>query len=417
MYNNNTSSTKSTKSFGSGKKKKKQYGNKSNSFRNKSSNRPQQRGGGFKKSTLDPNLLVRKATEEVIVEYESKRTIKDLPIDINLIECLVAKGFSKPTQIQDQTLEYLLDGHDVLGIAQTGSGKTAAFLVPIIQELLQNPQKSYALVVVPTRELASQIQDEFISMSKGLNLYSECFIGGTNINTDIKKLRRSQHIIIGTPGRLLDLIGKKLIDLRKFNTLVLDEFDRMLDMGFIHDMKKIIGGMENRKHSLLFSATLDKTQQSLIDNILSDYKTVKCSNGETTCDHIDQDIIHVGGGDKFKMLCDMLYEKEEFSKVLVFEETKHKVKRLCQKLEKIDITADQIHGNKSQNARQNALNKFKKGKIQVLVATDVAARGIDVSDVTHVINYQIPLTMDSYIHRIGRTGRAGKRGKAFTFVD
>ena len=372
---------------------------------------------GLKKSTLDPTLLIKKATETVVKDYQSDRLIKDLPVSPNLIECLITKGFSSPTEIQDRTLEPLLQGHDLLGIAQTGTGKTGAFLIPIIEQLLQQKQTSYALVVVPTRELAIQVEEEFKSMTKGLGLYSACFIGGTNLNKDLQALRRTTHVIIGTPGRLLDLVNRQALKLAEFKTLVLDEFDRMLDMGFVHDVKRIINGMKNRNHTMLFSATLDKTQERLIAGILQKPVTVKVSNGNTTGDHIDQDIVKIRSGeDKFDVLYNMIIDGN-FQKVLLFEETKHKAKKLCAKLNKADIISDQIHGNKSQNARQNALNAFKKGTIRVLVATDVAARGIDVIDVTHVINYQVPLTFDSYIHRIGRTGRAGKTGKAFTFVD
>ena len=370
-----------------------------------------------KKSTLNPSLLVKKATATVVMDYRSERSIDELPISANLKECLNSKGFRRPTEIQDKTIEALLEGNDLLGIAQTGTGKTGAFLIPIIEQLIEHKNKSFALVVVPTRELATQVEDEFKSMTKGLGLYSNCFIGGTNINTDIHNLRKASHVVIGTPGRLLDLANRGVFSFKKFNTLVLDEFDRMLDMGFVHDVKRMIAELHNRKQTLLFSATLDKTQQSLISSILKNPVTVKVSNGDSTGDHIDQDIVRIANGeDKFTILHEMV-SNDDFQKVLLFEETKHKANKLCAKLNKSGIVSDQIHGNKSQNARQRALNSFKSGKIQVLVATDVAARGIDVSDVTHVINYQVPMTFDSYIHRIGRTGRAGKTGKAYTFVE
>ena len=254
-------------------------------------------------------------------------------------------------------------------------------------------------------------------MTKGLNLFSACFIGGTNINKDLQILRRNSHLVIGTPGRILDLVNRKALDLRKLNTLILDEFDRMLDMGFVHDVKKIIYGMQNRKHTLLFSATLNDKQNNLIKGILKKPVTVKISNGSSTGDNINQDIIRISDqDDKFGILLEML-KRTNFKKILVFEETKHRVNRLCAKLNKAGIKSDQIQGNKSQNARQKALGKFKKGEIKVLVATDVAARGIDISDITHVINYQVPESFDSYIHRIGRTGRAGRPGQAYTFVD
>jgi ATP-dependent RNA helicase RhlE len=391
----------------------KRYAGSSNKYYN-SSRRPS--GAGLKTSTLDPSLLVKEAirTEENI--FRSDRLVSDLPIHVKLKECLAKKGYKRPTEIQDRTLEDLLDGKDLLGIAQTGTGKTGAFLIPIIEQLLYNKMNPYALIVVPTRELATQVEEEFRSMTKGLGLYSACFIGGTNISRDLQNLRRPSHVVIATPGRLLDLTDRRAIDLGKFKILVLDEFDRMLDMGFIHDVKRIIDGMHLRNQTMLFSATHDKTQQSLISSILRNPVTVKVSSGDRPVDSVDQEIIRLKSGeDKLQVLVNLL-SQEDYKKVLLFEETKHRVSKLCLSLNKAGIQADQIHGNKSQNARQHALNAFKQGRIRVLVATDVASRGLDVPDVSHVINYQVPMSHESYIHRIGRTGRAGKGGKAITFV-
>ena len=389
----------------------KKYSSKNNR-KNHSGNRNRR-----KKSTLDPQLLIKKAVISEVKEYESNRDYNSMPIHQQLKDALAIKGYIKPTEIQDRTLEALLDKKDVLGIAQTGTGKTGAFLIPIINQLIENNSNPFALVVVPTRELAIQVQQEFKSMTKGLKLFSACFIGGTNINKDLQILRRDSHLVIGTPGRILDLVNRKALDLRKLNTLILDEFDRMLDMGFVHDVKKILYGMQNRKHTLLFSATLNDKQNKLIKEILNRPVTVKISNGTSTGDNINQDIIKISSeDDKFGILLEML-NRTNFKKILVFEETKHRVNRLCAKLNKAGIKSDQIQGNKSQNARQKALGRFKKGEVKVLVATDVAARGIDISDITHVINYQVPESFDSYIHRIGRTGRAGKTGEAYTFVD
>lgn len=370
-----------------------------------------------KGSTLNPDLLVKEADRGMEVKvFRSDRLVSELPIDTRLKQTLGAKGYKRPTEIQDRTLETLLEGKDILGIAQTGTGKTGAFLIPIIEKLLHKRMNPYALVVVPTRELALQVEEEFKSMARGLGLYSACFIGGTNINRDLQTLHRNSHVVIATPGRLLDLTDRGALKLDRFSTLVLDEFDRMLDMGFIRDVNRILDGMKQRKHTMLFSATLDKSQQALINRILMDHKTVKVSAGDRSGDSIEQDIIRLKPGeDKFAILKKML-NQNDFEKVLLFEETKHRVSRLCMKLNRAGIAAEQIHGNKSQNARQNALKAFKQGRVKVLVATDVAARGLDISDVTHVINYQVPLTHDSYIHRIGRTGRAGKLGKAYTFV-
>lgn len=400
------------------------FSKKRNNNSNSTSSKPKHRGpqkdrrkSGRKKSDLDPQLLVNKANFTEIQEYVSTRTFEDLPIHNSLKAALSQKGFERPTEIQDKSLESLLEGRDILGIAQTGTGKTGAFLIPIIQKLIHHPQRSYALVLVPTRELATQVEDEFKSMSKGLGLNSSCFIGGTNINTDLRVAKQQTNILIATPGRLLDLVNRKAVDLRFFHTLVLDEFDRMLDMGFVHDVRKIVHSMSKRKHNMLFSATLDNKQKKIIEEILENPVTVKVSSGQSTNDNIDQDIIRLKPGeDKFAILLKML-ENPDLEKVLIFEETKHRASRLCEKLIKKGIPSDQIHGNKSQNARQRALDAFKQGKIRCLVATDVAARGIDVSDISHVINFEVPQTFDSYIHRIGRTGRAGKVGKAFTFVD
>ncbi len=368
-------------------------------------------------SPLKPEQLVKEASGKEVVEYKSERTFDSLPISDKLKACLKAKGYERPSEIQDKSLEYLLDKRDILGIAETGTGKTAAFLIPIIEDLQIHRKKSFALILLPTRELAMQVEDEFKSMTKGMGLYSASYIGGTNINTDLKNARRDSNIVIATPGRLLDLVQRRAINLSRFNTLILDEFDRMLDMGFVKDMKQIIAGMKNRNHTLLFSATLDKKQESMINEVLTNPVTVKVSSGEKTNDHISQDVVRVPQGeDKFQVLLNMV-SQENYEKVLVFEETKHQVRKLCAKLNAAGIKSDDIHGNKSQNARQNALNAFKHGYVKVLVATDVASRGIDVNDITHVINYQLPMTYDSYIHRIGRTGRAGKTGVALTFVN
>lgn len=374
-------------------------------------------GSNKKKSQLDPSRLISKAEQEVQKDFQPRKTFKQMQLDERLKETLNKKGFQKPTEIQEKTLEAILTNRDVLGIAQTGTGKTGAFIIPIIQQMLSQKPQHYALVVVPTRELATQVEMEFRSLTKGMGLYSSCFIGGTNLNKDLSSLRRKSNIVIATPGRLLDLVQRKAIDLRSFNTLVLDEFDRMLDMGFINDVQRIIYLMKNRQQTLLFSATINKSQQRLIDEIVQNPAIVKVSNGVSTGKNVSQDIVKVQENEsKLDVLCDML-NSQGFEKIILFEETKHKVNRLTTQLNKRGISALEIHGNKSQNARQKALDAFKGGKVKVLVATDVAARGIDVDDVTHVINYQVPQTYDTYIHRIGRTGRAGKVGQAYTFVQ
>ena len=368
-------------------------------------------------STLDPNLLIKKAVKVEEEEYEPTRTFDDMPLDVNLKVNIFNKGFKFPTKIQDETLEALLAGTDLIGVANTGTGKTGAFLIPIINQLLSNRKASKALIVVPTRELALQVEEEFKSLSYRLGLYAACFIGGTNLGRDIMRLRKRNHIIIGTPGRLMDLVGRDALRMNDITTLVLDEFDRMLDMGFVNDIKRMVKLMTKRNHTMLFSATVDDTQKALINSLLNNPVEVKVSSGKTTNENIDQDIIRVAEGeDKFKMLLDLVSGKE-FQKVIVFAETKRMADKVAKKLNQSGVKSDQIHGNKSQNYRQNALSRFKNGQVKILVATDVAARGIDVTDVTHVINYQLPLNFDSYVHRIGRTGRGGKVGKAYTFVD
>jgi len=368
-------------------------------------------------SIVDTDQLIKKASRTEEVVYEANRTFEKMPLDKRLKSNIVKKGFTNPSQIQDESLELLKSGRNLIGIANTGTGKTAAFLIPIIERLLSQRERQTALVVVPTRELALQVEKEFESLSTGMGLYATSYIGGTSVNKDLVKLKRKNHIIIGTPGRLIDLMNQKALHLNRTPILVLDEFDRMLDMGFVRDIKRIVGEMTSRKQTMLFSATIDKSQKELIKTLVKDPVEIKVNTGTSSSDKVDQDIIKVpADGNKFNMLTDLI-STSGFDKVLVFAETKRWVDRVTKKLNQAGFMADQIHGNKSQNYRNNALDKFTKGSIQVLVATDVAARGIDVSGVTHVINYQLPMSLDSYIHRIGRTGRAGKTGKAYTFVD
>ena len=394
------------------RKNKNRFSDRKNRFRTNS-----RRNNRNRSSTIDADLLVKRASEQPEEVFTPSRSFDEMPIDRRLKSNLAKKGFNYPTQIQHKTLEMLKAGQDIVGIASTGTGKTGAFLIPIIEQLLNSPQSFQSLVIVPTRELAQQVEKEFESLSQGTRLYATCLIGGTNVEKDIKRLRKGNHLIVGTPGRLMDLANRGALKLNEISVLVLDEFDRMLDMGFVTDIKKIAQSMVRRRQTMMFSATLDKTQKSLIDQLLKNPTHIKVSTGNTTSDQVEQDIIRVSRGeDKFKMLLGLMADKD-FEKVLVFAETKRLVNNLSKKLNQSGVASDQIHGNKSQHYRNNALDKFKRGRVQVLVATDVAARGIDVSDVTHVINYQVPQSIESYVHRIGRTGRAGKRGKALTFVD
>ncbi|MHC1704036.1 MAG: DEAD/DEAH box helicase [Tenuifilaceae bacterium] len=367
--------------------------------------------------TLDPNLFIKKAQHQEMKKYTSLRTIQDLPVDRNIITNLLSKGYRTPTEIQDKTIEAILEGKDLMGLAQTGTGKTGAFLIPMINNLLKQKPSFQILIISPTRELAMQIESEFISIAKGLSLYSTCLIGGTSVQRDVNNLRRPSHIVIGTPGRITDMVRQRALNLNNFSALVLDEFDRLLDMGFSRDIQHLVDGMKNRKQTILFSATEEKDQKKLINNLLNNPVEVRVRNGNISADSIDQDIIVVKNGERKMDVLLSLVRDKSFEKVLVFAETKRWVSRICNDLRNAGIKADEIHGNKSQNYRINALNSFKNQKIQVLVATDVAARGLDISHVSHVINYQQPKDMDSYIHRIGRTGRAGESGKALTFIN
>jgi ATP-dependent RNA helicase RhlE len=370
-----------------------------------------------KESTLDPKLFVKKAKPSGQAGFRTEKSFTDLDLNAKLLTNILAKGYQTLTTIQEQSILPLLDGRDMMAISKTGSGKTAAFLIPIIEHALKDPRNYTALVVTPTRELALQIEEEFKSLTLGMQLFSATFIGGTNINSDYKQLERKLQVVVGTPGRLLDLSDRKLLKLNQVNTLVLDEFDRMLDMGFVNDVKKLVNLIGKRDQTLLFSATLDLTQKQLIGTLLSNPIEVVVENAGGTNENIEQQTIKVPeGAEKFDMLAGLL-KSPEMEKVILFTETKRLADRLAKKLNQVGITAGQIHGDKSQNFRNKMIEDFKKGNIQVLVATDVAARGIDVADVSHVINYQLPMTMDAYIHRIGRTGRAGKVGHAITFVN
>ncbi len=385
--------------------------------RKKSFNQGKQNRNKASSKTIDPSVFVKKATSNEDVQYVASRLIPKLPINKGIISNLIKKGYETPTQIQDKTLEPIMEGKNLIGIAHTGTGKTGAFLIPLINNLLNKKPASQVLVVAPTRELAVQTNSEFHSIAAGLKLYSNCLIGGTSVYADLKKLKKPSHFIIGTPGRLNDMVRQGAIKLKEFNTIVLDEFDRLLDMGFSQEINQLVDGMINRQQTILFAATNNNSQKQIINKLASDLVEVKVSNGSSTVDTVEQDIVKIKEGEKkIEVLLDMIRD-ESFEKVLVFAETKRWVSRICKHLSQSGVKADEIHSDKSQNYRSKALNSFKKQNIQVLVATDVAARGLDISQVSHVINYQQPNNMESYIHRIGRTGRAGKSGKAITFVN
>ncbi|MBN1494490.1 DEAD/DEAH box helicase [Candidatus Peregrinibacteria bacterium] len=370
---------------------------------------------GRKEPKIDVSKFINKAViQETPKEYIPVNHFKDFEIDLRLKQNVAIKGFLTPTPIQDQAIPHILNGKDIVGIANTGTGKTAAFLLPFLNKIIKN-RRDKVLILAPTRELALQIRDDFNSFSNRLGIYSALCIGGENINKQIYNVQRNPNFVIGTPGRIKDLIQRRVLKLSTFNNVVLDEADRMLDMGFIKDIKEILGQLPKERHSLFFSATMSREIQELIKTFLKEPMTISVKVHETPM-NVQQDIIRVTDGKKRLSVLHEMLGKNEFKKVLVFGRTKHGVEKLSKDLQAQGIRAVSIHGNKTQSKRQMALNSFKTNKVQVLVATDVAARGLDIPDVTHVINYDLPATYDDYVHRIGRTGRASKKGIALTFV-
>lgn len=387
------------------------------SFGRSSHNRPQ-RGKGNRKAFIHPSKFVNLTPKAATVEaYVPTHTFNDFKLADVLKRNLAQIGFETPSAIQDQAIPLVLEGHDVIGLANTGTGKTAAFLLPILTHLSKNPERSSVLIMAPTRELAQQINDEARRFStKDMRIYSTVVVGGTNIERQIRDLKRGPHIIIGTPGRLKDLLNRRALNLDNIRHFVLDEADRMLDMGFINDIREVAALLPKERQTLCFSATITPTIQTLIHDFMKEPETVSVRTGETS-DHVVQDIIEATDKlHKQEILRDML-TKDEFEKVLVFGETKFGVQRLADHLSKDGIPSEAIHGNKSQGQRQRALNAFKSNKVKVLIATDVAARGLDIPNVSHVINFDTPATYEDYVHRIGRTGRGGAHGAAFTFID
>ena len=380
------------------------------------------RGGarGGRGGRGDPNRFINKAviTEET-EHFKPEHLFQDFKLDEHLKNSIVKKGYEIPTPIQDKTIPHILQGADIVGIANTGTGKTGAFLIPLIQKVRLG-KKEQVLIVAPTRELALQIDQElkeFVSgIKSGPKIFSVCCVGGASIGPQLSALRYEYSFIIGTPGRLKDLIERKRIILSEFKTIVLDEADRMLDMGFVHDMRFLMSGMPKDRQTLFFSATLSSDVERFIKEFLRSPVRISVKTRDTS-QNVEQDVVRVGSGsNKLSILHDLLSQKE-FSKVLIFGRTKHGVEKLSKVLAEKGFKAESIHGNKNHSRRQRALGLFKQNHIQILVATDVAARGLDIPDVSHVINYDIPATHDDYVHRIGRTGRGNKKGKALTFIE
>jgi len=349
-------------------------------------------------------------------------SFQDLKLIEPILRALKTEGYTTPTPIQAQAIPIILQRRDLLGVAQTGTGKTAAFSIPLLQLLTQDRQQHKeqktikALILTPTRELAIQIDESLAAYGRHTGLKHMVIFGGVSQNPQTDTLRRGVDILVATPGRLLDLVQQGFVHLQHVKFLILDEADRMLDMGFVNDVKKIISKLPAKRQTLFFSATMPKEIQQLADTILTSPEKVEVTPVSSTADTIQQEIYYVDKPDKKSLLVHLLKDKA-IKSVLVFTRTKHGADKVVKDLAKAGITAEAIHGNKSQNARQRALTNFKNRTTRVLVATDIAARGIDVDDLTHVINYELPEVPETYVHRIGRTGRAGANGIAFSFCD
>jgi ATP-dependent RNA helicase RhlE len=379
--------------------------------------------GGPKGDYIDVSRFINKAvvTEQVEV-YTPKHTFADFAVDNLVKRSVIARGYNIPTPIQDTAIPHIIEGKDLVGIANTGTGKTGAFLVPLLNKIISG-DREMVIILAPTRELAIQIDQELKELTVNINpalkphqkIHSVCCVGGMPIGKQIRDLKYLHNFVIGTPGRIKDLIDRKCIFLSDFKTIVLDEADRMLDMGFINDMRAVMAGMPKGRQTLFFSATLSPDIERLIHEFLNQPVRVSVKTGDTA-KNVDQDVIRMSGGSKIDKLHELLSDPE-FSKVIIFGRTKHGVEKLAQSLIQKGHKVDALHGDKNHSHRQRALGKFKDNFVNVLVATDVAARGLDIPNVSHVINFDIPGTYEDYVHRIGRTGRGGKTGKALTFID
>ena len=347
--------------------------------------------------------------------YVSQNKFEDFAISDILKNNIRGKNYQSPLPIQDKCIPEILKGVDIVGIANTGTGKTAAFLIPLIDKVYKDRTQK-VIIITPTRELASQINEEFRSFSKNMNIYSALCIGGANMNRQISDLDRHPNFVIGTPGRIKDLIGERDLNLSQFNNVVLDEADRMVDIGFIDEIKYFISLLSHNRQSLFFSATVSGKVQEIIKGFVKNPVTISVAIKESR-DNIAQDLIKVESREgKTDQLHDLLAQ-EGFDKVLIFGRTKRGIQKLTDELIKRGFKAGVIHGNKRQSQRERVLDQFKKNQINILLATDIASRGLDIEGISHVINYDIPATFEDYIHRIGRTGRVNNKGSAITFVE
>lgn len=377
------------------------------------------RGRGQRRSQLegaDINMFIKKASlkTEVVQQPVSQKDFSDFEICDYLKVNIQSKGYITPTPIQIQAIPPILEGRDLIGLANTGTGKTAAFLIPIINKIF-NDKSQKAFIITPTRELALQINEELRSFAQNMNIYCALLIGGANMHRQISDLRRNPSIVIGTPGRLKDLIERKQLHLNDFQTFVLDEVDLMVDIGFINEVKYFLSFLPVVRQSLFFSATISSKVREILNRFVQNPVSVSVKV-QDTAENVDQDVVKIENSySKIDQLHDLLI-KEGFDKVLIFGKTKHGIEKLNKELTYRGFKTGALHGNKRQSQRQRVLQSFKQNQIQILLATDVASRGLDIENVTHVINYDLPQTYNDYIHRIGRTGRAGKIGFALTFV-
>lgn len=380
----------------------------------RSAGRSARGGNKIKYMSVSPAMLVKKASSVESRVYSAKHKFVDFPLDPQIQKNIAHKGYITPTPIQDQIIPSILEGRDVIGLASTGTGKTAAFLLPLIDKVMKHPGQK-VLIVTPTRELAVQIMEEGRAYSTGSRTFFTICIGGVDLGRQVRELRRNPQFVVGTPGRLKDLSERRELKLHEYRTIVLDEVDRMLDMGFVNEMRDLVSQLPRERHSLFFSATMSDKARIIAREFLHEPVTVEVAS-QRASENVNQDIVKLNGRSKVEVLHEMLI-RPEFEKVLLFGRTKHGMEKLTMELERRGFAATSIHGNKSQSQRQRALQAFKNNQVQILLATDVAARGLDIDSVTHVINYELPETYDDYIHRIGRTGRADKSGCALTFID
>ncbi len=393
-----------------------QNGGQRSGYRNAFSRGPRKSKNIRTMTVHNPQMFVNKAKAVSETQFEQiHQSFSEFGLPEILVQNIERKGYTKPTPIQDQSIAAIMEGRDLIGIANTGTGKTAAFLLPIINKIFKDRTRK-ALIIAPTRELATQIHDEFRSFTRDIKIYSCLVIGGANMGRQIYEMRRNPQVVVATPGRLKDLIQQKAVYLEDYDVVVLDEVDLMVDIGFIEDVKYFISKMPQERQSLFFSATITTKIAQVLDQFVKDPVSVSVKTQETA-ENIEQDIVKVRSqAEKIEQLHDLLI-KEDFKKVLIFGRTKHGVDKLHKDLETRGFKLGAIHGNKSQGQRQRVLDSFKRNEIQILLATDVASRGLDIPAVTHVINYELPESFADYTHRIGRTGRANNRGTALTFID